>query len=215
METLSLEPAPAPDRSIHRLDQHPTVHVCHRGHTGKELSITVATYRTPIVAITLALTPYGMCKLSILDEDDGGQERFRNELQSDWPDALVQWLPDGDEALSPLVESIFSTNQDRVLQIPLLMCGTEFQMDVWLTLRQLAFGTTESYEAVAVRLGQPTAVRAVASAIAANELSVVVPCHRVVRKSGDVGEFRWGAGVKRRLIDWESSVGLKNRVAEH
>jgi O-6-methylguanine DNA methyltransferase len=81
--------------------------------------------------------------------------------------------------------------------------GTSFQVLIWQTLMTVPFGKTLSYSALAEKVGYPRAVRAVASAVAKNPLAVVIPCHRIINKNGTVGEFRWGAKTKQKLLELE------------
>lgn len=87
--------------------------------------------------------------------------------------------------------------------LPLDVRGTAFQASVWAALRAIPSGQTRSYSEVAAEIGRPTAVRAVASACAANPAALITPCHRVIRGDGGLGGFRWGLEVKRALLDAE------------
>ncbi len=86
------------------------------------------------------------------------------------------------------------------LSLPLDIRGTAFQQQVWQALRAIPFGETRSYQQVAEAIGKPKAVRAVASACAANRLAILVPCHRVVRGDGSLSGYRWGVARKARLL---------------
>lgn len=90
------------------------------------------------------------------------------------------------------------------LDLPLDIQGAVFQQRVWQALREIPYGTTLSYSELASRIGQPKAVRAVASACAANTLAVVIPCHRVVRNDGSLSGYRWGLARKQALIEKEA-----------
>jgi AraC family transcriptional regulator of adaptative response/methylated-DNA-[protein]-cysteine methyltransferase len=90
--------------------------------------------------------------------------------------------------------------------LPLDITGTDFQRQVWDALRRIPLGQTRSYQAIAAELGRPSAVRAVAQACAQNRLAVVIPCHRVIRQSGELGGYRWGLERKQRLLDRERSA---------
>lgn len=83
------------------------------------------------------------------------------------------------------------------------LSGTPFQVSVWRALLTVEFGTTISYEDLAAKAGNPGAVRAVASAVADNPIAFFIPCHRVIRKSGEIGEYRWGQSVKNKLLAYE------------
>ncbi len=84
--------------------------------------------------------------------------------------------------------------------------GTVFQRKVWQALLEIAPGTTETYQQVAERIGDPKAVRPLANAVAANPIAIIVPCHRVVRSDGKIGGYRWGEDVKRKLLDRERGI---------
>lgn len=90
--------------------------------------------------------------------------------------------------------------------LPLDVRGTAFQASVWAALRAIPSGQTRSYSEVAAEIGRPTAVRAVASACAANPAALITPCHRVIRGDGGLGGFRWGLEVKRALLDAERAA---------
>ena len=92
------------------------------------------------------------------------------------------------------------------LTLPLVLSGTDFQRQVWRALLQVPVGETISYAQLASRVGKPGAARAVGSAVGANRIGFLVPCHRVVRQDGVIGQFRWGSDVKQRLLQWESRL---------
>lgn len=92
------------------------------------------------------------------------------------------------------------------LHLPLVLCGTAFQRAVWVELLKVQSGQTISYRQLARQVGKPLAARAVGSAVGANRLGFVVPCHRVVRQDGVMGQFRWGPELKAKLLVWESSL---------
>jgi AraC family transcriptional regulator of adaptative response/methylated-DNA-[protein]-cysteine methyltransferase len=94
---------------------------------------------------------------------------------------------------------------DSPFTLPLDLRGTAFQLQVWQALRQIPAGERVSYQALAQSIGKPGAVRAVASACGANKLAVIVPCHRVVRQSGALSGYRWGAERKAQLLAREAN----------
>ena len=94
----------------------------------------------------------------------------------------------------------------RVFDLPLAPRGTAFQLDVWHQLREIPYGETRSYADIARRIGSPTASRAVARACATNPAALVIPCHRVVKESGDLGGYRWGVDRKRALLEREKDA---------
>jgi AraC family transcriptional regulator of adaptative response/methylated-DNA-[protein]-cysteine methyltransferase len=100
------------------------------------------------------------------------------------------------------------------LDLPLDVRGTAFQQQVWKALRDVPAGTTTSYTAVAQTIGRPSAVRAVAQAIASNVVAVAVPCHRVVRSDGSISGYRWGVDRKERLLVSEGARDAQARPAK-
>jgi AraC family transcriptional regulator of adaptative response/methylated-DNA-[protein]-cysteine methyltransferase len=92
-------------------------------------------------------------------------------------------------------------SQEQITQH--LKTGTVFQQQVWQALLTIPKGQTRSYKQLAISVGKPTAVRAVASAIAANTLYYQIPCHRVIRSNGEIGEYRWGKELKAELLKLE------------
>lgn len=99
------------------------------------------------------------------------------------------------------------------LRLPLDIQGTAFQQRVWELLRQIPVGQTLSYTDIATRLGMPNGARAVARACASNTLAVVIPCHRVVRQSGDLAGYRWGLARKQTLLERERSSAESKQQA--
>ena len=113
----------------------------------------------------------------------------------------------GDTAYERLVAQVvgFVEAPGRGLDLPLDVRGTAFQQRVWMALREIPAGQTASYSSIAEKIGSPRAVRAIASACAANALAVAIPCHRVVRHDGNLSGYRWGVERKRELIARESN----------
>ncbi|MCU0327705.1 MAG: methylated-DNA--[protein]-cysteine S-methyltransferase [Chitinophagales bacterium] len=85
---------------------------------------------------------------------------------------------------------------------------TEFQISVWRAMTQIEFGKMASYETLATQINRPKAFRAVGTAVGSNPFSLVVPCHRVVRKSGDIGQYLWGQETKKAILNWEYKNNL-------
>jgi AraC family transcriptional regulator of adaptative response/methylated-DNA-[protein]-cysteine methyltransferase len=112
----------------------------------------------------------------------------------------------GDAAFEHLVARVvgFIEAPDIGLDLPLDVRGTAFQQRVWQALREIPAGATASYADIALRIGAPQAVRAVAGACAANTLAVAIPCHRVVKKDGALSGYRWGVERKRALLAREA-----------
>ncbi|HEX5790879.1 MAG TPA: methylated-DNA--[protein]-cysteine S-methyltransferase [Luteolibacter sp.] len=105
-----------------------------------------------------------------------------------------------------LAKRIFQSTERSSTTLTLAPRGTPFQLEVWRALLRVPRGQTISYAQLAARIGRPSAVRAVASAVARNPIAVLIPCHRVVRSDGTPGEYRWGAPRKQALLEWEKEV---------
>lgn len=95
---------------------------------------------------------------------------------------------------------------DQLQTIPVRLGGTEFQRQVWNALAQMPAGSRQTYSQLAAAIGQPTAVRAVASACARNSIALRIPCHRILRSDGALGGYRWGLALKRRLLSTERKL---------
>lgn len=127
----------------------------------------------------------------------------RDVLASEFPDCT--FICD-DQAARGLIELVFQQGRPGHSKPSpkLALTGSPFQLKVWQSLRDIPFGEIRSYGALAESLGHPGAARAVGTAIAANKLAYLVPCHRVVRATGETGQFRWGADLKVRMLAWEA-----------
>ncbi|HTU23692.1 MAG TPA: methylated-DNA--[protein]-cysteine S-methyltransferase [Gemmataceae bacterium] len=148
--------------------------------------------------VLLAGTERGICAVYLGD----GDAKLEAELTREFPAAAVQR---DDEGLCAWVHAIVNhlSGQQPHLDLPLDVRATAFQWRVWQELRAIPYGSTRSYSEVARALGQPSAVRAVARACATNPVSLVIPCHRVVREDGGLGGYRWGLERKQALLDQE------------
>jgi AraC family transcriptional regulator of adaptative response/methylated-DNA-[protein]-cysteine methyltransferase len=169
------------------------------GGAGTELRFAVA--QCSLGAILVAATGKGIAAILLGDEPDA----LVRDLDDRFPNAtLVGADPDFEDIVSKVVG--FVEQPSLGLDLPLDVRGTAFQQRVWEALRQIPPGTTVSYAELARRIGRPAAVRAVASACAANTIAVAIPCHRVVRNDGALSGYRWGVARKRALIDRETKA---------
>ncbi len=152
-------------------------------------------------AILVARSERGVCAIALGDDPD----RLARDLQDRFPCAE---LIGGDSDFEQLVAHVvgFVEAPGVGLDLPLDVRGTAFQQRVWRALRGVPPGETLSYTDLARRIGVPSAVRAVASACAANVLAVAIPCHRVVRSDGSLSGYRWGVERKRALLEREARM---------
>ncbi|MBS0401561.1 MAG: bifunctional DNA-binding transcriptional regulator/O6-methylguanine-DNA methyltransferase Ada [Proteobacteria bacterium] len=166
---------------------------------GAGVVIRFAVGQCSLGAILVAQSQRGICAILLGDNP----ERLVRDLQDQFPKAE---LIGGDAAFEQLVAQVvgFVEAPATGLQLPLDVQGTVFQERVWRALREIAPGTTVSYAEIAERIGSPKAVRAVAQACATNHIAVAIPCHRVVRRDGDISGYRWGVDRKRELLRREA-----------
>ena len=151
--------------------------------------------------LLLAYSQRGVCHLSMGDQ----APRLEAQLLHKHPQA--QRL-DKDPELIKLLEltNTFIESPEEDLDLPLDLHGTPFQMQVWQALQNIPIGTTTTYAVIAHRLNSPLAVRAVASACAANPVALVVPCHRVITSHGTLSGYRWGVERKAELLRRELAL---------
>lgn len=177
---------------------------------GSRLGMTPAAYRkrgaglevtwdigpTKLGRMLVASTARGICALYFGDSDSA----LEMALVEEYPAAALRRVPQ--PWMEPLAAAIADSRPAPSL--PLDVRATAFQARVWEELRRIPFGETATYSGIAERIGKPGAVRAVASACARNPVSLLTPCHRVLRKEGALGGYRWGLDRKRRLLAMES-----------
>jgi AraC family transcriptional regulator of adaptative response/methylated-DNA-[protein]-cysteine methyltransferase len=177
---------------------------------GADTSIRFAIGECSLGSILVAASARGICAITLGDDP----EVLAEELQDRFPNAE---LVGGDAAFERLVATVvgFVDAPQTGLRLPLDVRGTAFQQRVWEALRAIPYGQTTTYSELAKRIGAPRAVRGVAKACAANELAIAIPCHRVIRKSGDLAGYRWGIERKKRLLADESSSPKASPAGAH
>lgn len=161
---------------------------------GAGLVLRWAWVATPVGWGLAALSARGLCHLSLSDRPEPTLEA---EMRALWPHA--QWQPD-EPAVAQAISRAFA---DRP-QAHLLLRGSPFRLKVWEALIRTEPGRVLSYSELARRCGHPQAARAVGTAVASNTVAFVVPCHRVIRESGEIGQYRWGPVRKQALQAWEA-----------
>ncbi len=170
-----------------------------RGGAGE--TIRIATAVSALGPVMIGATDSGVCFIGFA-EDFGTLE---GDLRQRFPRARIEPAP---EALAGTVRAVvaFLEEPKAALALPLDLRGTVFQCRVWEALQAIPFGETRTYGEMAVAIGAPKAVRAVARACAQNHVSLAVPCHRVVGKDGDLTGYRWGVPRKRALLAQEKAA---------
>jgi len=167
---------------------------------GAGLNIDYGIHASPFGDCLIATTERGICGLEFLAPL--GNKNALARLKQAWSAASFRERPN---ATRPVARRLFGLRADARMPVQLLVRGTNFQIKVWEALLRIPPGYVASYEDVARLLGTPNATRAVASAVARNPVGFLIPCHRVIRKTGVVGEYRWGATRKQALLAWEAA----------
>jgi AraC family transcriptional regulator of adaptative response/methylated-DNA-[protein]-cysteine methyltransferase len=171
---------------------------------GQGWSIVFGFAETPFGASLIAESPRGICHLSFIEPD--GCEAAVSELQQEWPGAK---LKRNDSAARITASEIFQGPKQNVRPtLRAFVRGTSFQLRVWRALLQVQPGSLTTYGRLAEAIGQPSAARAVGSAVASNPIAYLIPCHRVIRESGVLGDYRWNPVRKKAIVAWESSRSL-------
>lgn len=166
---------------------------------GRGVEIAYGYADSPFGTALIAATARGICMLAFVDDDP---EPALERLRGQWPDAA---LARDDGRAQALAARVFERPFD--MQAPIAVCvhGTNFQTQVWRALLAIPPGRLTSYAAVAEAIGKPRAVRAVGTAIGANPVAFLIPCHRVIRQTGELGGYRWGLERKRAMYAWEAA----------
>ncbi len=166
---------------------------------GEELQINYSFAESPFGKIIVASTTKGVCYMAFADE---GPVIALRDLVKKFPRANFNQLTDKfqQDALF-----IFSQDWSKLDQIKLHLRGTAFQIRVWETLLKIPLGQVTTYSRVAGELNHPQASRAVGTAIGSNPVAFLIPCHRVIRATGVIGEYHWGNTRKTAIIGWEAA----------
>lgn len=158
--------------------------------------------QTPFGKSLIAESPRGICHLAFLEPGD--EDAAWAELHENWTNARLRR---NDAAAARAAAQIFTGRTRRAPSaLKAFVRGTPFQLRVWRALLQIPPGHVTSYGRLAAHLHMPAAARAVGSAVGANSLAYLIPCHRVIRETGVIGEYRWGDVRKRALLIWEDAA---------
>ncbi len=165
---------------------------------GQDLLINYSFANSPFGKVTVASTTKGVCHLSF--EDD--EVIALANLKSHFPHASYQEAKD---TFQRNALNTFNSNWENMNQIKLHLKGTEFQLKVWESLLKLPHASLATYGSIADNIDRPKASRAVGTAIGKNPVAFLIPCHRVIQKSGNLGGYMWGETRKSAIIGWEAS----------
>jgi AraC family transcriptional regulator of adaptative response/methylated-DNA-[protein]-cysteine methyltransferase len=172
---------------------------------GEGLVFRYGFHPSPFGTALVMATEYGLAGLSFADA--GGEEAALADMTRRWPRA--DYVEDV-AATAPLASRIFDREKWRP-ETPLrvVLIGTDFEVRVWETLLKVPFAAATTYSDVARRIERPSAARAVGAAIGKNPISFVVPCHRVIGRSGALTGYHWGLTRKRAILGWEAGIAGK------
>ncbi len=172
---------------------------------GAGLTIRFGIHPSPFGACLVSVTDRGICGLSFIGPE--GREEAIADLRRRWGHAVLQERPG---VTQPVVDRIFAASRNPAgAAFDLFVAGTNFQIKVWEALLRIPPGSVASYAEIARRIGAPGAARAVGAAVVQNPVALLIPCHRVIRKSGAFGEYRWGAARKKAILGWEAARLLR------
>ncbi|WP_426581019.1 methylated-DNA--[protein]-cysteine S-methyltransferase [Mucilaginibacter sp. R-33] len=171
---------------------------------GAMLHINYSFADTPFGKVIVASTAKGICHMAFVDECE---EKALEQLKISFPNAVFNQLVD---RIQQNALFIFTQDWSRLDEIKLHLKGTDFQIKVWETLLKVPPGGLTTYASLARKAGSENAYRAVGTAVGNNPVAFLIPCHRVIKSTGEIGQYHWGSTRKNAIIGWEAA--LKDRV---
>ncbi|MGA6994437.1 MAG: methylated-DNA--[protein]-cysteine S-methyltransferase, partial [Candidatus Deferrimicrobiaceae bacterium] len=168
---------------------------------GDGLTIRFGVHPSPFGDCLVAVTDRGICAVSFLSAERGREEW--KELEKRWSRATIRESQAGTRGVASRIFDPSRWKNNSPLSV--IVRGTNFQVKVWEALVRIPPGCAVSYEQVAFRIGAPASARPVGSAVARNPVAFLIPCHRVIRKTGDFGDYHFGAARKKAILAWEGA----------
>jgi AraC family transcriptional regulator, regulatory protein of adaptative response / methylated-DNA-[protein]-cysteine methyltransferase len=172
---------------------------------GKNIGISWVAVDSALGRMMIGATDRGLCFVQFGERDEDLLEMLRAEYPAARLEPMREPYPEQFQSWMTALRNHLNGQQPR-LDLPLDLKATAFQMKVWQYLQSIPYGSVQSYTEVASGVGKPKAARAVARACAANRVALAIPCHRVIRGTGELGGYRWGIARKRVLIDKERNA---------
>ena len=170
---------------------------------GDGVDIAYGVHPSPFGPCFVGQAERGICALGFADDHRSDADAVRAEFERRWPAARFH---EDRAATEPIVARIFDDRRAAGAEpLRLAVCGTNFQLKVWEALLRIPPGRITSYHSLAQALGLPRSARAVGGAVAANPISYLIPCHRVIRRSGRLSNYEWGPSRKRVMLGWEAA----------
>ncbi|WPU95049.1 bifunctional helix-turn-helix domain-containing protein/methylated-DNA--[protein]-cysteine S-methyltransferase [Mucilaginibacter sabulilitoris] len=170
---------------------------------GSSLQINYSFADTPFGKVIVASTNKGICHMAFVDE---GEELALEKLKANYPNAAYSQLVD---RIQQNALFIFTQDWSRLDEIKLHLKGTDFQIKVWETLLKVPPGGLTTYGDLAKKAGFEKASRAVGTSVGNNPVAFLIPCHRVIKSTGEIGQYHWGSARKNAIIGWEAALQRK------
>ncbi|HEX6223142.1 MAG TPA: methylated-DNA--[protein]-cysteine S-methyltransferase [Chryseolinea sp.] len=167
---------------------------------GAGIRIEYGIHQTPFGVCLIGVTERGICWLSFLQTEEDPKHSV-DAMKSHWHNSTFH---QDQELTSTFVGKIFYPgNEGSVEKLHVFVKGTNFQLKVWEALLKIPMGEVTTYQNIAASIESPRAMQAVGSAVGSNHIAFLIPCHRVIRKNGVLGEYRWTSARKKSIIGWE------------
>lgn len=175
--------------------------------SGSGLHIDYGIHTTPFGDCLIGITERGVCWLSFIPSGEEAKPSL-DEMKACWHNSVFR---EKNESTQGIISQIFGNTPGKRLHV--YVKGTNFQVKVWEALLHIPAGGLTTYEDIARTINHPKAMQAVGSAVGANTIAYLIPCHRVIRKDGILGEYRWSAARKKSIIGWE--LARQDRANNH
>lgn len=172
---------------------------------GEQLTINYSYAESPFGSLIVASTGKGICYMAFADDQNEALEALKNTF----PNAQYHQLLD---MIQQNALYIFTQDWSRINEIKLHLKGTDFQLKVWETLLKVPIGGLSTYATIAASINNPKASRAVGSAVGDNPVAFLIPCHRVIKSTGEFGQYHWGSSRKTAIIGWEAAKTTLGKV---
>lgn len=166
---------------------------------GEGIRIEYGIHETPFGACLIGSTERGICWFSFIPAIDEFQSGI-DEMKTHWNNSVFH---QNQELTFEIVKQIFNNHAGNKNKLHLFVKGTNFQVKVWNALLRIPAGGVVTYQDIAKKIDSPRAMQAVGSAVGSNHIAYLIPCHRVIRKDGILGEYRWNSTRKKSMIGWE------------
>ncbi len=179
---------------------------------GENVEIAYGFHETPFGKCFIAVTERGICGLSFIQTNN--ELAVFNDFKKKWLNADFE---KNEMRTASIINQIFNTSPSvhEASKLHLLVKGTNFQVKVWEALLKIPTGGLSTYQTIAELAGSPSAVRAVGTAVGSNPIAYLIPCHRVIRKEGKIGQYHWGENRKKALIGFEMAQALSPEFVAH